>query len=108
MKRNGHRNPPEPKPDELWAILNATSAEQATATARGLITAAQADPITITLTANRATGRVVIMHNAGAETREVDIAALVDILNYASRNLQAELVKLAEARGRQAVQEKVK
>jgi hypothetical protein len=106
-KRNGHQAKPES--NELWTLLNATTAEQATTTARDLITAAQADPLSITLTVNRATGRLVIMHNAGDDTREIDIAALVDILTTATRNLQAELVRLAEARGRQAVaQEKSK
>lgn len=97
MNRKGAaKHPPEQKAAEkLLEVLGADNTEDGVAKAKALVGAALADPLVMTVSINRATGRFALASNVQAESAANDLRMLHEAALMLSKQLSDEMVKVA-------------
>lgn len=96
-KTNGEKRPPEQRAaEQLLQALSAASTEEATAKARALVGALQMDPLVLTLSIQRATGRFALVSNVDPARLADDLKLLHDAVLELTKRLSEEMVAAAK------------
>ncbi len=95
-KQSAVKRPPEQKSvDKLLMVLGAKSTEDGVAKAQALVGAVLAEPLVMTVSINRATGRLALTSNVKAESAASDLRMLHEAALVLSKQLSDEMLKVA-------------
>lgn len=97
MKKRHVQHPPEQRAEPLLQVLGAETTEDGVNKAQALIGAVLTEPLIMTISINRATGRVSSTSNIAADRLVDDLKILHEVTLMLNKQISEQMVKAASS-----------